>query len=292
MATHRAQWKGTLKIGALNCAVALYTAASASERIGFHVLNMRTGNRLMREFIDSDTGEVVERDQQVKGFETGNGDYIMLDPEEIAAVVPDSDKILEAEAFIPCDEIDDVYFDKPYYLAPVDDADHDAFLSIRDALSKTGTAAIARTVIFRRIRTVLIRAHGKGMSAITLNFDYEVQSSKEAFKDIEKIQIEAEMLDLAKHIINIKRGDFDPAEFDDRYEDALAALLKAKAEGKKPPKPKPIKVSRPSDLLNALRESTRQENTALKTKAANANAREMAPTPTQNRAKRSKTKES
>lgn len=273
MATHRAQWKGHLKIGEISCAVGLYTAASTSERISFHMINESTGNRLKREFVDSETEEVVERDQQVKGFETGNGDYIMIDPDEVAAVVPDSDKMLEAEAFIPCSKIDDVYFDKPYYLVPVDDADHDAFTSIRDALSKTSATAIARTVLFRRIRTVLIRAHGKGIIATTLNFDYEVRSSKEAFEDVAKVKVEAEMLDLAKHIITTKKGDFDPAKFDDRYEDALAALVKAKAEGKTLPKPKPIKVSKPNDLLKALRESAGMEKpSAKKPKAANANS--------------------
>jgi len=273
MAAHRAQWKGHLKVGELSCAVGLYTAASTAERISFHMINERTGNRLKREFTDSETEEVVERDQQVKGFETGNGDYIMIDPDEVAAVVPDSDKILEVEAFIPCGKIDDVYFDKPYYLVPVDDADHDAFASIRDALSKTSVTAIARTVLFRRIRTVLIRAHGKGIIATTLNFDYEVRSSKEAFDDVAQVKIEAEMLDLAKHIITTKKGDFDPAKFDDRYEDALAALVKAKAEGKALPKPKPIKVSKPNDLLKALRESAGMDKPpAKKPKAANANA--------------------
>jgi DNA end-binding protein Ku len=273
MAAHRAQWKGHLKIGELSCAVGLYTAASTSERISFHMINESTGNRLKREFIDSETGEVVERDQQVKGFETGNGDYIMIDPDEVAAVVPDSDKMLEAEAFIPCGEIDDVYFDKPYYLVPVDEADQDTFTSIRDALSKTSATAIARTVLFRRMRTVLIRAHGKGIIATTLNYDYEVRSSKEAFKDVAKIKVEAEMLDLAKHIITTKKGDFDPAKFDDRYEDALAALVKAKAEGKTLPKPKPIKVSKPNDLLKALRESAGMDKpSASKPKAANANS--------------------
>lgn len=273
MAAHRAQWKGHLKIGELSCAVGLYTAASTSDRISFHMINEKTGNRLKREFVDSETEEVVERDSQMKGFETGNGDYIMIDPEEVAAVIPDSDKMLEAEAYIPCGKIDDVYFDKPYYLVPVDDADQDAFTSMRDALSKTSATAIARTVLFRRMRTVLIRAHGKGIIATTLNFDYEVRSSKEAFKDVKKIKVEAEMLDLAKHIIGTKKGEFNPAKFDDRYEAALAALVEAKAEGKSLPKPKPIKVSKPNDLLKALQESVgMNKSRAKKPKAANANS--------------------
>jgi DNA end-binding protein Ku len=271
MAAHRAQWKGHLKIGELSCAVGLYTAASTSERISFHMLNEKSGNRLKREFIDSGTEEVVERDQQVKGFDTGNGDYIMIDPEEIAAVVPDSDKMLEAEAFIPCGDVDDVYFDKPYYLVPTDDEAQDAFASIREALRNTNATAIARTVLFRRMRTVLIRPHGKGLIATTLNFDYEVRSSEEAFEDVAKVKVEGEMLDLAKHIIDTKKGEFDPATTDDRYETALAALVKAKAEGKFLPKPKPIKVSNPDDLLNALRESAGiGKGSADKPEAANA----------------------
>ncbi|MDM9646456.1 Ku protein [Rhizobium sp. S163] len=273
MTAHRAQWKGHLKIGQLSCAVSLYTAASTADRISFHMLNQKTGNRLKREFIDSETEEVVEREQQVKGFETGSGDYIMIDPEEVAAVIPDSDKMLEAEAFIMCGEVDDVYFDKPYYLVPVDDEDNDAFTCIRDALTSTNVTAIARTVLFRRVRTVLIRPHGKGLIATTLNFDYEVRSSEEAFKGVAKVKVEGEMLDLAKHIIDTKIGNFDPAETDDRYETALAALVKAKAEGKALPKPKPVKVSKPNDLLKALRESAGMSKpSSKKPKAANANA--------------------
>jgi DNA end-binding protein Ku len=273
MAAHRAQWKGHLKVGELSCSVGLYTAASTAERISFHMLNEKTGNRLKREFVDSDTEEVVEHDQQVKGFDTGDGNYIMIDPEEVAAVVPDADKMLEAEAFLPCDKVDDIYFDKPYYLVPTNDEDQDAFAAIRDALSNTNAVALARTVLFRRVRTVLIRPHNKGLIATTLNFDYEVRSATQALKDVARVKVEGEMLDLAKHIIGTKKGDFDPATTDDRYEAALAALVKAKSEGKTLPKPKPIKVSKPNDLLNALRESAGiEKGSSDKPKAANANS--------------------
>ncbi|MGO7305375.1 Ku protein [Rhizobium ruizarguesonis] len=286
MTEHRANWKGHLKVGELSCAIGLYTAASTAERISFHMLNEKTGNRLKREFIDSETEKVVERDQQVKGFETGNGDYIMIDPEEVADVVPESDKMLEAEAFIPCGDIDDVYFDKPYYLVPADDESNEAFANIRDALANTETTAIARTVLFRRMRTVLIRPHGNGLIATTLNFDYEVRPSDEAFKDVAKVKVEDEMLDLAKHIIDTKVGEFDPGKTDDRYETALTALVKAKAEGKALPKPKPIKVSKPNDLLKALRQSAGiDKGSSKKPKAAHANSgRKKASTATSSKA--------
>lgn len=274
MAGQRAQWKGFIKFGEVSAGVALYTAASTSERITFNVINAATGNRVNRIFIDSETEETVEKDDQTKGFEVDDGQYIVIDPDEVAATIPDSDKTLEIEAFIPCSDVDDVYFDKPYYLTP-DKMGSDAFAALRDGMRKSKVAAIARTVLFRRMRTVLIRPHGKGLIATTLNYDYEVRSSKQAFAHMPKIKVEGELLDLAKHIISTKKGEFDPAAFEDRYEAALADLVKAKAEGKALPKQKKVKVSKPNDLLAALRESAGMSNGAKgkqKRTAANANS--------------------
>ncbi|MGO4352960.1 Ku protein [Rhizobium sp. RAF36] len=251
---HRAQWKGFLKFGEVSCGVALYTAASTSERITFNTINKATGNRVNRVFVDSETEERVERESQTKGFEIENGQYIIIDPEEVAATIPESNKTLEIDAFIPCSEVDDVYFDKPYYLTP-DKMGADAFVALRDGMKKSNVAAIARAVLFRRVRSVLIRPHGKGLVATTMNYDYEVRSSKKAFEEVPKLQIEGEMLDLAKHIISTKKGTFDPATFDDRYEAALAELVKTKIEGKALPKARKVEVSKPNDLLAALRES-------------------------------------
>ena len=221
MVAPRANWKGFIKFGEVACPVALYTAASSSERIAFNTLNRRTGNRVKREFIDSETGDPVERDAQVKGYEIENGQYIVLEPDEVAAAVPHSDKTLKIDAFIPCSEIDSVYFDKPYYLAP-DRMGTDAFVLLRDGMKRAKVAAIARTVLFRRLRTVLIRPHGKGLIATTLNFDYEVRSSAEAFEELPDLKIEGEMLEFAEHIIGTKKGTFDASTFDDRYEAAVA----------------------------------------------------------------------
>ena len=254
MVAARANWKGYIKFGEVACAVALYTAASSSERIAFNTVNRATGNRVRREFVDSETGDPVEREDQVKGYEVENGDYVVLEPEEVASALPDSDKTLKIEAFVPCNEIDDVYFDKPYYLVP-DRMGTDAFKLLRDGMRQAKVAALARTVLFRRLRTVLIRSHGNGLIGTTLNFDYEVRSSKEAFDDIPAMKIEGEMLELAKHIINTKKGSFDAKAFDDRYDAAVAELVKAKIEGKALPKKKAPPPAKQSDLLQALRES-------------------------------------
>jgi DNA end-binding protein Ku len=269
----RAQWKGFIKFGEVSFGVALYTAASTSDRITFNTINKATGNRVNRVFIDSETEERVEKEAQTKGFEIENGQYIIIDPEEVSAAIPESNKTLEIEAFIPCSDVDDVYFDKPYYLTP-DKMGGDAFAALRDGMKESEVAAIARTVLFRRMRTVLIRPHGKGLIATTLNYDYEVRSSAKAFEEMPKLKIKGEMLDLAKHIISTKKGEFDPATFDDRYEAALADLVKAKIEGKALPKPKKVEVSKPNDLLAALRESAGMLKAAAdkpKRTAANAN---------------------
>lgn len=273
MVSPRANWKGFIKFGEVTCPVALYTAASSSERIAFNTLNRNTGNRVKREFVDSDTGDVVERDDQVKGYEVDNGQYVILEPEEVAGAVPDSDKTLMIDAFIPCKQIDTIYFDKPYYLAP-DKMGKEAFLLLRDGMKQAKVAAIARTVLFRRLRTVLIRPHGKGLIASTLNFDYEVRSLAEAFDEIPSIKIDSEMLDLAKHIIGTKKGAFDASQFDDRYEEAVAELVKAKIEGRSLPKKKAPAASKPNDLLQALRESAGvgTKKTKSKRTAANANS--------------------
>jgi len=271
MGAPRANWKGFIKFGEVACPVALYTAASSSERIAFNTLNRRTGNRVKREFIDSGTGDPVERDAQVKGYEIENGQYIVLEPDEVAAAVPHSDKTLKIDAFIPCSEIDSVYFDKPYYLAP-DRMGTEAFVLLRDGMKRAKVAAIARTVLFRRLRTVLIRPHGKGLIATTLNFDYEVRSSAEAFEELPDLKIEGEMLELAEHIISTKKGTFDASTFDDRYEAAVAELVKAKIEGRALPKEKAAAVPRQNDLLQALRESAGMgTKSSQKRAASNAN---------------------
>ncbi len=253
----RAVWKGVLKIAEVTCPVSLYTAASTAERISFHTLNRKTGNRVHRQFVDEVSGKPVETEDQVKGYDKGDGDYVILEPEEIAAAVPESDKTLTVETFLPCNEIDDLFFDKPYYVSPSTPVASDAFALIREGMKSRQAAALARTVIFRRMRSILIRPHGDGLIATTLNFDYEVRSAKDAFSDIPAIKIDDEMLELAEHIIKTKAGKFDPKSFDDRYESALAELVQAKIEGRKlrPQKrPEPTKVT---NLLDALRQSAK-----------------------------------
>lgn len=275
MAGIRAVWKGFLSFGDISCPVALYTGASTAERIAFHTLNRATGHRVRREFIDPATNKPVEREDQVKGFEVENGRYVLIEPDEVAKIMPVSDKTLDVSAFVPCGDIDTVYFDKPYFLAPAEKVASEPFAVIREALRESQAAAVAHAVLFRRHRTVMIRAQGLGLVAHTLNYDYEVRSSQAAFSDLPKLKLKGEMLDLAKHIIDTKRGEFDPAAFDDRYEAALAELVKAKQEGRTLKARKPAAPSKVVDLMEALRASVGQGK-AASGKAAAGKARKPA----------------
>lgn len=255
MVAARANWKGYLKFGEISCPVALYTGASTSERISFHTVNRDTGHRVRREFIDPVTEKPVEREDQIKGFEIDTDRYVEVEPDEIANAVPDSKKLLAVSSFIPCSEVDTVFFDKPYYLAPSGPIGEDAFAVIREALRASKVGALAHAVLFRRYRALMIRAQGLGLVAHTLNFDYEVRSAAEAFDEIPSLKIQKEMLELAKHIIETKKGEFDPSKFDDRYEAAVAEMVKAKLAGKPVKVLQKAKAPKVVDLMEALRAS-------------------------------------
>ena len=260
----RAIWKGYLSVGELSCAVALHAAATTSERISFHIVNRRTGNRVRRDYVDEETGKPVEREDQVRGYETAKGSYVVLEPDEIAAAVPDSDKRLSVEHFIACGDVDRLYFDKPYFITPADEGAQEAFALLREGMRKKKVAALARAVLFRRVRTVMLRPLDSGFIANTLNFDYEVRSADKAFEAIPAMTIKGEMLDLAKHIIATRQGSFDPAAFDDRYDAALAKLIKAKMEGREIAKPRKKAEGKVIDLMAALRESAAAADKAKK----------------------------
>ena len=276
VAQPRATWKGYLKIAELTCPVALYAAASSSERIALHTINRETGHRLHRRFVNSATGDSVPREDQVRGYQVGKDEYVVFEPEEIAAVVPQNDKTLKVSAFVDEAEVDDVYFDRPYYLAPADRSATEVFGLIHEGLVNSRVVAIAEAALFRRVRTVLVRAYGTGLAAITLNTDTEVRSARDAFADVPDLEIKGEMLKLAEHIIGTKQGAFDPGAFHDRYEAALAELVRAKLEGRRIEPPKRAAPTRSSDLMAALRESAGRSGKAA-TAPAPARPRRAAP---------------
>lgn len=251
----RASWKGHLSFADFNCEIGLYSALTSAEKISFNIVNRKTGHRVERQYVDGDTGEPVLRDDQVKGYELDNGDHIIIEGDEIAKLMPDSDKVIHVKHFLPCDEIDKLYFDKSYYLAPTGEGGEEALSLLAKAMDDENVVALGEAVLFRRNRILLIRPSGKALIATTLNFSYEVRSETSVFKSIPDIEFDDEMLELAGHIIEKRAGTFDPADYSDRYNDALAELVKAKIEGREIAKPPPRKEDNIIDLKEALRRS-------------------------------------
>lgn len=252
--TQRASWRGHLKFADLTCEVGLYSALTSGSRISFNIINRKTGNRVERQYIDSDTGDVVDRDDQIKGYELDNGDHIVIEGDEISRLMPESDKVIRVTHFLACADIDKLYFDRPYYLSAGEEGEEALSLLAR-AMDEQKVAALAEAVLFRRNRVLLIRPQGKALVATTLNYDYEVRSQTAVFKSIPDIEFDDEMLELAGHIISTRAGTFDPSDYNDRYNEGLAELVKARMEGRTIPKKAPPEKDNVIDLREALRRS-------------------------------------
>ena len=208
----RPNWKGFLKLSLVSCSVALYPATSTAQRIRFNIINKKTGNRIRNEVVDTETGEPVDADDRVKGYEYEKGQYILLDDEELDNVALESTHTIDIEEFVPMAEVDRIYLDESFYIVPQDEVAEEAFAVIREAMRKEDLAGLARVVVYRRERLLLLRPRGKGMLATALRYKNEVRDEKTYFDDIPDIKVPADMLKLASHILDTKRGHFDPEQ--------------------------------------------------------------------------------
>jgi DNA end-binding protein Ku len=250
----RANWKGYLKLSLVSCAVALYPATSSSGRVHFHTLSRGTGHRVKRQFIDP-----LESDEQVKGYEVGKGSYILIEDEELEAIRIASTHTIDIESFVPRKEVDEIYLDESYYLTPNDGVGVEAFAVIRDAMKEKGLVGLARVVLYRRERLLMLEPRGKGITGTLLRYRNEVRDEADYFDDVQDVKVPKDMLQLAEHILDTKKAKFDPSKFEDRYETALKKLIAAKQSGKKlpsAPEPKPTNVI---NLMDALRKSVQAE---------------------------------
>lgn len=251
----RAYWKGYLKLSLVSCPVALFPASSEREKISFHQINKNTGHRIKYRKVDAETGEAVEPDEIIKGYEVGKGEYVELDPEELEAVAIESKRVIDIDEFVPRDEIDDLYLNSPYYIVPDGEVGQQAFAVIREAIRREGMVAIARIVFTSREHVIALEAREKGLLGITLRYPYEVRKSQNYFADIPDEKIPKDMLELAAHIVKTKEGHFDPDRFDDRYEDALKELIRRKQQGKPIEQPQRREPAKVINLMDALRRS-------------------------------------
>ena len=255
----RAYWKGYLKLSLVSCPISLFPATSEREKISFHQLNKETGNRIRYRKVDSETGDEVEQADIIKGYEVTKGEYIELDPEELEAVAIESKRTIEIDEFVPKAEIDEIYMRDPYYIVPDGEVGQQAFAVIREAIRKEGMVALGKVVFTSREHVIALEARGNGLMGITLRYPYEVRKQDEYFDVIENEKVPKDMLELAMHIVDTKRGKFEPLKFEDEYEDALQELLKKKQKGEKIERAQEPKRSNVIDLMDALRQSVKSQ---------------------------------
>ena len=255
----RPNWKGYLKLSLVSCSVALYSATTTSERIRFNILNKKTGNRVRNLVVDSETEEPVEQEDRVKGYQFEKGQYIQVEDDELDEVALESTHTIDIEKFVPRDEVDEIYLDESYYIVPNDKVAYEAFAVIRDAMKKEDLVGLARVVLYRRERILMLAPRGKGLIATALRYNAEVRKEESYFDEIPTTKVPNDMLNLAVHILESKKAKFDPDQFEDRYETALTDLIRAKQAGKPAPKASEPKPSNVVNLMDALRKSVSAE---------------------------------
>jgi DNA end-binding protein Ku len=257
----RPYWRGYLRLSLVTCPVVLYPATTQAEKTHFHQINKRTGNRLRQQMVDAETDDVVDKEDKGRGYELSKGKYVEIDEEELEAIQIESTHTIEIDSFVPKDEIDQRYLDKPYYIVPGGEkVGEEAFAVIRDAMQDKDRVALGRIVMAHREHVIAIEPMGKGLLGTTLRYPYELRDPKAYFSDIRSPRIPRDMVNLAAHILDTKAAHFDASKFKDDYENALKALVRRKAKGHTIEAPEEREApSNVINLMDALRQSLKEE---------------------------------
>jgi DNA end-binding protein Ku len=255
MAALRSSWKGYLRISLVSCPVRLYTASTTAEKISFHNLAPDSMSRIQMVPTDPTTGKAVPREELLKGYEFEKGRYVIVAEEELEQLQVESNKVIDVTHFVADSEVDPLYFDSPYWLAPDGKIATETFRVIAEALRREGKAGIGKLVLSSRERPVLMTPRGKGMMIRTLRAPEEVRRETAYFEDIEETKLDDGAIKLAQQIVQANTVTFDPQMFTDRYQEALAALIKAKIKGEKVITPEVAEPAPVVDLMAALKKS-------------------------------------
>jgi len=256
MAT-RPTWQGYLRLSLVSCPVALYTATARTSEVHFNMLHESTHNRIKMVPTDPETGP-VDRSEIVKGYEIEKGRYVVVTDEEIRNVRLETTRTLDIERFVDEADIDRLYWNEPYFLVPDGDMAVEAFSVIREAMRDAGQVALGRLVMHQRERLMALEPRDRGIVAYSLRSNREVKDAAELFGHIPAAKPNPQMVEIATQIIRQQEGPFDPSQFNDRYEEALRALIKAKEKGATVTAPAEPKEGEVVDLMEALRRSLGQ----------------------------------
>jgi DNA end-binding protein Ku len=227
----RPYWIGQIRLALVSIPVEIYSATKSGATIAFNQIHEPTGKRIKYEKVVPGVGP-VDVDEIVKGFQYAKDQYVLLDDEEIEGVKLESKKTLELTQFVEAEDIDEIYFEKPYYVVPADDLAEEAFIVLREALRRTGKVGLGQLAMRGREYVVSIKACGRGLVMETLRYADEVNKAASYFRDIADSDPDEDLLDLATTLIDKKTGKFDASDFHDRYVEALKELIERKKKGK------------------------------------------------------------
>lgn len=255
----RAYWQGQIRLALVSIPVEIYAATRSGAAIAFHQIHEPSGKRVRYEKVVPGIGP-IDRDEIIKGYEVTKDNYVLLDDDEIEAVKIESRRTLDLVQFVDADEIDVLWYEKPYYVVPADDLAEEAYIVLREALRSSRKVGLGQLSVRGREQLVSLKPCGRGIILEVLRYADEVHKARGFFAEIADDKPPAELLDLATTLIEKKAAPFAPEEFHDRYVDGLKRLIekKVKAKGKKiledveNPEPRGGNVI---DLMAALRRS-------------------------------------
>lgn len=228
-------WKGYLKLSLVTCPVTMQPAVSDRERVRFHTINQKTGHRIQRRYVDSVTGKPVREEDEARGYPRGEGDYVVLEDEDLEAVALDSTRTIDIHEFVPEGRIGWIWYDRPHFMIPDGTVGEEAFSVIREAMRATGTVGVARLVLYRRERAVMLVPRGKGIVLWTLRYGDEVRDPEDHFSHLRKETAEAATLKLVTRLIDTRTVQWDSRMVEDPVQDNLLELIEAKRSKRKPP---------------------------------------------------------
>jgi DNA end-binding protein Ku len=262
-------WKGYLKLSLVTAAVSLTPATTENAKIRFHVLNRATRNRVESRYVDSVTGKPVAEKDEVKGYPRSEDEYVLLEDEEIEAVGLESTRTIDIDTFVPRGSIDWIWYEKPHFLMPEDKVGVEAFCVIREAMKANNVVGIARLVLYRRERAVLLEPDGKGIILWTLRYGDDIREPDADF-DVHG-KPEAKSLTLMKKLIQDRTQDWSPEMAQDPVQDRLSEIIEAKKKGHRR-KPVPARHEPPPtggnviNIMDALKKSIAAEERGSKSR--------------------------
>jgi DNA end-binding protein Ku len=274
----RPYWSGHIQISLVSFGVSLFSATESKSEIALHQIDRKTGERIRHKNVSEDSG-TVDRADIIKGYEFRKGEYVTIEPEEIAHLRMPSKKTLEIVQFIDVSEIDPEFFEKPYFVVPESGAQAQAFAVIQKALRETGKAGLGEAAFAGREHLIALMPpldpKSRGLMAYTMRYDAELRDPAAYFSDIKEVDIDKDQLALAKELIRRSTAKFNPSKFVDDYEVALRELIDAKIEHQPiPQEEKAPKRAKVINLMDALRQSVGEMENSTDTRKTPASKKE------------------